>query len=347
MKLLNTTVALVLSGVSLSAGAHIALATTGAGAPDAPRAAQKIDTTGSKAGVDAWMQGDYGKAVAIWRPLADAGDTDAQYDLGQAYRLGRGVQVNLATALEYYRKAALAGHTRAEDSYGLLLFQQNRRDEAIPYLLKAADRGEPNAQYLVGTALFNGDIPPGDRVRAYALMTRAAASGMVAAQTSLKTMDQYIPENMRKQGQMLAAQMAKSQATAQIANLQNDTPSAPTVQAVTAPAAAKAAKVAVAPKAEPRPAPKALPAPVKKIETPSTAGNWRVQLGAFSTEDRANALWAKLTRQVSDLAAYQPYYIKGGNIIRLQAGPLASQADAAKLCDTLKADKVDCIAKQM
>ncbi|MDE0945777.1 MAG: hypothetical protein OSA39_02875, partial [Sphingobium sp.] len=45
-----------------------------------------------KAGVDAWQQGDYAKAVGEWRPLALAGDPDAQFNMGQAYKLGRGVQ---------------------------------------------------------------------------------------------------------------------------------------------------------------------------------------------------------------------------------------------------------------
>lgn len=346
MKLLNATVALVLGGVSLSAGAQWALATPGTKAPEA---APQIDAAGSKAGVDAWMQGDYGKAVAIWRPLADAGDADAQYDLGQAYRLGRGVPVDLTTALDYYRKAALAGHVRAQDSYGLLLFQQNRRDEAVPYLLKAADRGEPNAQYLVGTALYNGDISPGDWVRAYALMTRAAASGMAAAQTSLKKMDEYIPENMRKQGRVMAAQMAQSQAAAPLTGQQADLPQAAIPKVAAAPVAAKPAAIAAAPKAEPQPSPKPAPvsAPAKKAEAPIATGNWRVQLGAFSSEDRAKILWTTLAKQVPGLAAYQPFYIKSDNIIRLQAGPLTSQADAAKLCGTLKAAKVDCITKQM
>ncbi len=44
-----------------------------------------------KAGVDAWQRGDFTGAVAEWRPLADKGDADAQYNLGQAYKMGRGV----------------------------------------------------------------------------------------------------------------------------------------------------------------------------------------------------------------------------------------------------------------
>src|SRR5436190_1771469 len=76
-----------------------------------------------KTGVDAWTQGDFVKAVTEWRPLANAGDPDAQFNMGQAYKLGRGVPMDAPLALEWFRKAAEKGHLRAQDNYGLLLFQ--------------------------------------------------------------------------------------------------------------------------------------------------------------------------------------------------------------------------------
>ena len=69
-----------------------------------------------KAGVDAWQQGDYARAIAEWRPLAQAGDPDAQFNMGQAYKLGRGLQSDFPVALDWYRKAAAQGHLRAEDN---------------------------------------------------------------------------------------------------------------------------------------------------------------------------------------------------------------------------------------
>src|SRR3954467_12127042 len=75
-----------------------------------------------KAGVDAWSRGDYRKAIDEWRPAAIKGDADAQFNLGQAYKLGRGVPADLPMAESWYRKAALQGHLQAEDNYGLILF---------------------------------------------------------------------------------------------------------------------------------------------------------------------------------------------------------------------------------
>ena len=48
-----------------------------------------------KAGVDAWARGDYEAAIREWRGLASTGDPDAQFNMAQAYRLGRGVEQDL------------------------------------------------------------------------------------------------------------------------------------------------------------------------------------------------------------------------------------------------------------
>lgn len=311
-----------------------------------------------KAGVDAWTQGDYTKAIAEWRPLANAGDADAQFNMGQAYKLGRGVPVDLPIALDWYRKAAAKGHQRAEDNMGLLMFQQGKRTEAMPTLQKSADRGEPRAQYLVGTALFNGDLLPRDWVRAYALMTRASAAGLPQATSSLAQMDKYIPEAERKQGLAIATQMEQRAKQAVVASV---TPTAPVAPRPTTPAPVKTTplppstsagttysappvKPAAQPVAQPKPQPTAKPAPAAQ---PPKSGSWRVQLGAFGEEARARALWNTLSGKVAGLSAYQPYLVKGGSVTRLQAGPLASEAAAVKLCGTIKAAGEACIPKQM
>ena len=133
---------------------------------------------GVKSGIDAWQGGDYAAAVAIWRPLAKKGDADAEFDLGQAYRLGRGVPVDLAQAQLWLEKAADAGHLDAQTTLGLLLFDSGNRTGAMRWLKKAADRGEPRAMLVYGTALFNGDGIPKDPLMAYAYVSRAAAQGL-------------------------------------------------------------------------------------------------------------------------------------------------------------------------
>ncbi|WP_081590509.1 SPOR domain-containing protein [Blastomonas sp. AAP53] len=162
-----------------------------------------------KAGVDAWERGEFERAVTEWRDPAAKGDPDAQFNLGQAYKLGRGVPMDLKQAESWYKKAADRGHIQAADNYGLVLFQDNRREEAMPYIRASSTRGEPRAQYVLGTAMFNGDIAEKDWVRAYALMTRASAQGLPQASRSLATMDKYIPMAERTKGTQLAAQLER------------------------------------------------------------------------------------------------------------------------------------------
>lgn len=312
-----------------------------------------------KAGVDAWQQGDYAKAVAEWRPLAQSGDPDAQFNLGQAYKLGRGVQPDLNAAIDWYRKAAVQGHLRAEDNLGLLMFQQGDRTGAMPYLQRASMRGEPRAQYIVGTALFNGDTLGKDWVRAYALMTRASASGLPQAATSLEQMDKYIPEDQRKQGLALAASLDKGDKSVMLAQaapppprsgpsavrttqLPPSTPSQPAPKPAPAPPRPAPQVVVAKPKPAPEPA-----RPAAMAAAPAASGGWRVQLGAFGEEARARTLWSQLSRKVSGLSAYQPYLVKAGAVTRLQAGPLASSNDAARLCGAIKAAGADCMPKKM
>ena len=161
-------------------------------------------------GVEAWQRGDYPTAVAEWRGPAGEGDADAQFNLGQAYRLGRGVEQNTRQAEVYYAKAAAQGHLKAADNLGLLLFQNGRREEAMPYVSDASERGDPRAQYLLGIAHFNGDLVARDWVRAYALITLANSAGLPQAASAVQQMDTHIPLDQRQQAQALVPQLKRA-----------------------------------------------------------------------------------------------------------------------------------------
>src|SRR3954468_17574651 len=170
----------------------------------APLSAQSV-----KAGIDAWQRADYTGAVGIWRPLAEGGDADAQFNLGQAYRLGRGVPLDLSVAKIWFERAARSGHVDAETTLGLLIFQNGDRVGGLKWLKAAADQGEPRALLVYGTALFNGDGVPQDRVLAYALVSRAAAQGLEPAQETLAQLNQLIPVVERQKAVALAQAKAK------------------------------------------------------------------------------------------------------------------------------------------
>lgn len=69
-------------------------------------------------GLEAFDAGDYAAALEEWRPLAAAGDGDAQLALAGMYRLGVGVPRNSARAADLYRAAALQGHVSGQLNLG-------------------------------------------------------------------------------------------------------------------------------------------------------------------------------------------------------------------------------------
>lgn len=162
----------------------------------------------TRAGVEAWTNGDFAGAVRLWEAEAARGDADAFFNLGQAYRLGKGVKQDLARAEQLFTKASAQGHPQASDNLGVLLFQRGERARALPYLRAAADRGDPRAQYLLGLAHYNADLVPLDLVRAYALVSLAQQQGLEQAVPALAQMDQTIPLEQRRQAAALAIELA-------------------------------------------------------------------------------------------------------------------------------------------
>lgn len=66
----------------------------------------------------AHRQGDYQTAAKLWRPLAEKGLVNAQFNLGQMYRYGDGVAQDYAEALKWYRKAAEQGDKESQFNLG-------------------------------------------------------------------------------------------------------------------------------------------------------------------------------------------------------------------------------------
>ena len=331
----------------------------------------------TKAGVDAWTRGDFAAAVKEWQVQAARGDGDAVFNLGQAYRLGKGVPQDLTKAEQLFGQAAGLGHLQAADNYGLLLFQRGERPKALPYLRAAADRGDPRAQYLLGISHFNGDLVPKDWVRAYALVTLAQQQGLAQAAGALKQMDEFIPLDQRQQGVQLAGELGSqadatrarqlaavdlgSQVAAGAAPVPTQPMKGPTVasasdavsqaqrvagrdSAATAGAdyARPAAKITAPPAPSPAQAPAPRPVIKPTVALANASGTWRVQLGAFGVASNADAMWAKL-RARPELAGHARLNVKAGAVIKLQAGGY-SQAAAQAACGRLKAAGITCAA---
>lgn len=222
----------------------------------------------SRAGVDAWTQGDFASAVKTWQTAAAQGDADAMFNLGQAYKLGKGVKQDLGQAEALFGRAAAQGHIQASDNYGLLLFQRGQRTQAVPFIRAAADRGDPRSQYLLGIGHFNGDIVEKDWIRAYALVSLAQQAGLPQAATALAQMDRHVPMAQRQQAVELASELSSQAETTRARQLTAADLGSPSAS----PATIAAAPAIAARGVSPAQASDAAGAASRAIGSPATAG---------------------------------------------------------------------------
>lgn len=88
-------------------------------------------------------------------------DPDSLCALGQCYQFGTGVDQDDDKAVEYYRRAADAGHPHALYSLGALYYVgdgalQEDETQAVKYFARAAAALHPAACYLLGDCILEG-----------------------------------------------------------------------------------------------------------------------------------------------------------------------------------------------
>src|SRR5271168_2833475 len=76
-------------------------------------------------GEAAYRQNDFGTAMRLLRPLADAGDAKAEFHLGRMYALGEGVGQDPGQAITWYRRAAQHGDAEAEFVLGAMFLDRS------------------------------------------------------------------------------------------------------------------------------------------------------------------------------------------------------------------------------
>ena len=99
-----------------------------------------------KKGLDAAKKGNFETALKEWRPLAEQGDSYAQYNLGLMYDYGLGVIEDYTLAVYWYRQAAEQSHAKGQYSIGYM-YASGRgiaKDDtqAVYWFRKAAEQGE-------------------------------------------------------------------------------------------------------------------------------------------------------------------------------------------------------------
>jgi TPR repeat protein/predicted Zn-dependent protease len=94
---------------------------------------------------DSGLKQDFARAVALARPAATAGSTEAMRVLGWAYRLGWGIEADQAQAAAWWRRGAEGGNTYCMMWYSQMLLHGDggKQDTAagLAWLQRAGERG--------------------------------------------------------------------------------------------------------------------------------------------------------------------------------------------------------------
>ncbi len=123
---------------------------------------------------------------------AEAGDAEAQFNLGLKYRKGQGVEQSDPKAAEWYRKAAAQGHAQAQNNLGWMYL--NGRDveqndqQALVWYRKAAEQGHAVAQFNLAQIYRLGRGVEANNHEAVVWYRKAAEQGDLEAQFNLALM---------------------------------------------------------------------------------------------------------------------------------------------------------------
>ena len=102
---------------------------------------------------------------------AQAGDTEAQFVLGDMYRNGRGVKQDFKEAVKWFRKASEQGYAEAQYDLGLMYYfgRGVERDiqESKTWMRKAAEQGNADAQnFLKEAQSIDAEPTPAEKAAA-------------------------------------------------------------------------------------------------------------------------------------------------------------------------------------
>ncbi len=156
---------------------------------------------------------DYSTAVALWTPLAEAGDARAQFRLGELYHEGLGVNSDIDMAIQWYRRAAEQGYADAQNNLGIIYDDGDEGTAnfrtAMKWYLLAAEQGDPGAQFNLGS-IYREEESVQDFTRAYMWWGIAAYRGNHLAGSLLESVEQDMSPAQVAEARKLARRCVKN-----------------------------------------------------------------------------------------------------------------------------------------
>jgi uncharacterized protein len=140
------------------------------------------------AAMRAYNMGDYQTAYRLLHDAADAGDPEAEVNLGYMYARGQVVVQDERKAVDLYQRSANQGDGEGMNALGYVYAFGSKPDksQAVHWFCQAVARGNPRAMNNLAGMLYSGDDGvPRDIDQARSLWEQAAALGNSGAMLNL------------------------------------------------------------------------------------------------------------------------------------------------------------------
>lgn len=176
---------------------------------------------------------DYKKEFAKLEERAVIGDTIAQFDVGQMYQYGIGVEKDAKQAVKFYELAASQGSLPAEYNLGIIYLLGDGVNQdlnlALKWLQDAAFKGNDYAQYVLAHIYENGykdtegkEIIKTDKDKSLAMYKIAAANNYGPAQFRLaEIMVREKPVDLSESGKVKRNRLIKELYAQALSNYDN------------------------------------------------------------------------------------------------------------------------------
>lgn len=119
-------------------------------------------------------------------------DAAAKKYIGDIFYQGQGVEINKLAAEKWYLKAANQGDPEAQYALAKMLIIGDGIPQdivsAIAWLNKSAEQGNPQAQNMLGDCYYKSFGVPGDHITAFNWYQKAAIQGLAEAQKNAALM---------------------------------------------------------------------------------------------------------------------------------------------------------------
>lgn len=141
--------------------------------------------------------GRHNQGAQMLMPLANGGNSLAQFRLGMLYYHGQGVPEDEAQAIHWWRKAAAQGYTEAMFQLGSAYLFGSQTAKIVPdpdreaatWYFQAASAGHAEAQYHLGLLFLAGKGVVDNHREAARWMKKAAAQGHAEAKKALSAIE--------------------------------------------------------------------------------------------------------------------------------------------------------------